>query len=313
MPAALAAMVACSFAWDDLDPRVSSSAGGASASSAVSVGGGVASSSSATTGTGGSGGEPVPGLVDRGLLVRYYLDEAAMGQDPSMVEDAAPDPLPLALDYGLAAGGGAPVYNLAFAEVDGRRGLAWSDKLRSGGASAPLGGTKLNALDGVTAATLEAVFDLDDGGGSGICSRLIQVGVDAFGTFTICLESNQHPSFRLNGSQVEEWSVDVIARPRAVLHLVMDTSQADPEARVRLFLDGTDVGPGDVMNTPPGDGDVIVLSGGEMAIGNRESGDASPQGTIFYAAVYGEALTDDEVAGNAQVLLSSDDPPPSAN
>ena len=41
---------------------------------------------------------PTP-LVDEGLLVRYFIDEADSGQVPTQLVDSAPSPLPLDLHY----------------------------------------------------------------------------------------------------------------------------------------------------------------------------------------------------------------------
>jgi len=52
-----------------------------------------------------------------------------------------------------------------------------------------------------------------------------------------------------------------------------------------------------------------LLNGSALVIGNRTIGDRSFVGTIAYVALYAAALSGDEVAQNAAVLLASDDAP----
>jgi hypothetical protein len=47
-----------------------------------------------------------------------------------------------------------------------------------------------------------------------------------------------------------------------------------------------------------------------FCIGNREIGDRSPLGRIYYAAAYDVALDDITIATNASLLLINDDTPP---
>src|SRR3990167_184433 len=55
-------------------------------------------------------------LVDTGLLVRYYLDEAASG-DPATIEDASGN------NYDLTATGTNVAANMEYVEVSGNRGV----------------------------------------------------------------------------------------------------------------------------------------------------------------------------------------------
>jgi hypothetical protein len=249
--------------------------------------------------------------VSRGLLTRYFLDEAASGTTPTAVQDAAPDPLPLPLDYGaIGAGGGMTAPNMSFTEVLGHRGLTWQEKNQSGSAFVAVAGSKLIALDGSTEATIECVADVQDAGGGGVCNRFLQLGANTNGTLTLCTNSPGVVSFRLNGTKPEEWNVGLGSMGRTVLHLVLDTQQANPDDRVRLFVDGVARGIGDVTNSPPAAGDAIALSTGDYVLGNRISGDGALLGTLYYCAVYTVALTVSEITQNTELLEASDDTQP---
>jgi hypothetical protein len=315
----------CLFAWDDLDPRGGGGGGvggiggdGAGAATTASVGGGgtggtggtASGSTGGATGTGGMGGTPAPVLVDRGLLTRYYLDEADAGVSPSQAMDAAPQPLALDLDYGeLGAAGGPPMGdNMEYATVDGQRGLAWMQKNEPGGASHSVNNTKLLALDMLTVGTIEVVADVQDAGGGAVCSRLSHLGVNNNGSFTLCAQHTSEISFRLNTATPESWTLPLAMLGRSVFHLVLDTMQATASDRVRLFVDGVDQGPG-AMEAPPMQAEPIALSNGGYVLGNRIGKDGSTVGNLFYAALYQVALSDAEVANNAGVLMASDDSP----
>jgi len=91
-------------------------------------------------------------LVDRGLIVRYFVDEAASGQGPSQLLDAAPSPLNLGITYSTA---------LSFAEVASNRALNWTSGDAAGDARVSLGSTKINsALQGSTSGTIEVVVNV---------------------------------------------------------------------------------------------------------------------------------------------------------
>jgi len=228
-----------------------------------------------------------------------------------MVQDAAPDPMPLPLDYGaIGTGGGTTAPNMSFAEMGGQRGLTWQEKNRSGSAFTTVVGSKLLVLDASTEATIECVADVQDAGGAGVCNRLSHLGVDTNGTFTLCVNDPNVVSFRLNGTKPEEWNVGLSSLGRTVLHLVLDTQRSQPDDRVRLFVDGVARGIGDVTNSPPAAGDAIALSAGDYVLGNRISGDGAVLGTLHYCALYAVALTDAEIAHNAQLLEVDDDTQP---
>jgi hypothetical protein len=315
-----AALAACGHDWDELDPRLG--AGAASASSAAQASGGATSSqgsggaggasssaastttaASTTSATIGSGG--ASGLVDRGLLVRYYLDEADSGQAPTEALDAAPDPLPLPLTY---------TPGMSYASVDGHRGLSWNAIELSGRASAPTATNKLAGLDGLEAATIESVVELS--AVSSFNSRISHIGTGSdSGIFTLSTGDPGILNFfwRPGTAQdppilAETYPVAFPTRGRVVLHLVLDVAAADAASRARLFVDAAEVSP--MATTPPQAGQSIVLAPSDyFVLGNREEGMRSFVGVLYYSAMYTTALTDLEVQNNAAVLAANDDTP----
>lgn len=240
-------------------------------------------------------------MVDRGLLTRYFIDEAGSGTGPSLLMDSAADPLPLALAYD----GGEPV----FVEIAGNRGLRWTELGNDGFAGVLLNGTKVHtALDGATAATVEVVLSVEATDPDG--SRFSHIGVGADSYFSLESHLDSRVEFHWEG-QVKKtsgrWNLDLPSRGRFVAHMVFDTTQNTPRDRLRLYVDGQEV-PSNTQDDPL-PGDTVTLPGGALyyVLGNREVGGRTFRGTLFYAALYGEALTAQEVAANAARLLVDDD------
>jgi hypothetical protein len=236
-------------------------------------------------------------LVDDGLLVRYFIDEAASGQTPIRLEDSAPAPLTLLLTYTSV---------LSFTEpATDHRALRWSTASDNARASAPIIGTKISTvLDPSKTFTLEIVADLR-GVGSGEV-RLISVaeGTTTYGS--IALITNDLVSLRLHlGTSTIYWPVP-FTQGRLVLHAVVDTDLATAVDRAVFYVNGAVVprsgGTSPIQGyTPP------LLLSDYLTVGNVEGAGRSPEGDIFYAAIYTKALSPQQVAANAQQLAVSDD------
>ena len=241
--------------------------------------------------------DTAPGLVSDGLLVRYFIDEAASGQTPIRLEDSAPSPLTLVLTYTNA---------LNFAEpAPDHRALRWTAAGDDGRASAPIDGTKISTqLDPSTTFTIELVTHLR-GNGAGQ-NRFISIanGTSTYGS--VALITNDLVSLRLHlGTSTIYWNVP-FAQGRLVLHVVVDTNVATPEDRALLYIDGAPQvrtsGTSPTLGyTPP------LLNSDYLTIGNVEGAGRSPEGDVFYAAMYTKALTPQQVASNAQLLIANDD------
>lgn len=243
-------------------------------------------------------------LVGRGLITRYFIDEATGGRDPVELEDAAPDPLPLNISY---AG------QLDFIEQEGHRGLRWTTTGTVGRAAADLAedGKVWLALDGSTTGTIELVVHVEEVKPEG--SRLSQIGEgDDSGVFTLRIDEPGSFAFNWNnndGGRVS-WAADVNNLGRAVVHVVFDSSQADQEDRVKLYVNGE--AQERTGGTPPGrDQAIDIVNGSSTAyvLGNTEQADRAVRGTFYYASMYSAALDQGEVAHNTTILLANDDGP----
>ena len=281
------------------------SGGAGNASSTGGAAGSVQTGGGGTTGSGGSGGSggSAPTLVDRGLVVRYHVDEAGSGQGPSELIDAAPSPLNLAMTY-------SP--ELSFTSASSNRGLVWTAAGSQGDGRVSIGGTKFhNSLHGSTAATIEAVVDVSAVGTAGNW-HITTVGPGG-NAGDLSLHLTGATSVRLSwrsATNIGTWNVPITTVGRVVLHAVLDTTEPTATMRTRLYVDGQTAGAS--SGTPPTLNDTVDLSASTaFVLGNGVgSTTLSIGGTIFYVAYYSSALSAQEVATNTALLLSSDDSPP---
>lgn len=252
-----------------------------------------------SVGGGGAAGGGSGVLVDRGLLARYFIDEATNGQQPTHLRDAASDPIDLPVTYTTSVG---------FTGQTPHRGLRFDATGGMGRASVLMDGTKLTALEGITQATLEVVATLDAADPLG--SRLIHVGdLGNESRFSLQARSTTEVDFEWRGSTPDFglWQVADLAQQRAVLHFVFDTPAANAQDRGRLYLDG--VRQAATIAAPQPSEPLQVGTGRFLVVGNREAGERTPQGVIHYAAIYAAALTDAEIVTNAAALTAADDRP----
>ncbi len=250
-------------------------------------GGGAGGTGVGGEGVGGTGGDAT--LVDEGLIVRYFLDEAESGVAPTAL-DASGSGLDLSIDASA---------NLVFAAEDGHRGLRWAIAESSGRASRD---GVADGLDQGREVTFELVMAL---GGTSNFSRVIHVGAAAAdGRLAVGLLGNAL-GLRINDSDAARWPYGDVARH--VVHVCVDTGDADNARRARLFVDGV---PREPNNSAPLEGVTFSIAPGTpFVLGNRGQEDRSPVGTLFYAAVYDRALDAEEIANNAALLAASDDTP----
>ncbi len=281
---------------------VGASGGGGGAPMGGMGGGGMGGMTS-TGGMTSAGGGPTlhPGvLVDDGLIARYYIDEATMGQTPTELVDAAADPLNLPITY---------VPELNFEEkAPGQTGLTWDDSGIDGVPYAPLNGTKfIGALQTSTTATIEMVVEVLSTTSSN--SRLLFIG-QASNSGRLTFSSRQPTLVEVYSNEERQAAgfVDFLALGRVVLHAVYDSSQVVPEDRVRMYLNGGRLPSFDTSPVPQ-DEVIDLMADRDLAIGNRANGDRSIAGTIYYAAIYSTALSDAQVVQNALWLAERDDTP----
>jgi hypothetical protein len=240
-------------------------------------------------------------LVGRGLIVRYFINEAESGQGPGKLEDAAPDPLTLAIKA-------SP--ELSFTTVDGHRGLRWTGEGQAGMASSPIDGTKIQLeMGGSTSGTIELVAQVESVTGM---SRLSHIGIAHDDVFSPASASTDSFRFYLNEPDhtkpVEFPISHYYDLGRIVMHLVLDTSLLAATSRVKLYINGGPISiNSDEANLPDPNEMIQLLNDHHYVLGNAQGGDRSFRGTLFYAAMYSAALTHTEVATNAALLQIDDD------
>jgi hypothetical protein len=234
-----------------------------------------------------------PALVDRGLVARYFIDEAAAGMQPAALIDSAPAPLALPVSYTPA---------LAYTQVATGRGLGWATSTDTGRASIAVAGTKLAALAGGRTWTYELVVDVRAPSSE---SRIISINDDVNGYGSAALLTGNLTDLRLDaGPQFAAWSGNVdLSRGRTILHVVVDTAAAAD--RATLHVDGALI----ARSTGDFAPDAMLAFGANdyFTLGNVEGSPRSFTGAIYYAAVYGAALSESEIANNVAVLLGGDD------
>jgi hypothetical protein len=248
-------------------------------------------------------GAPLPDLVDEGLIARYFLDEGPAAMKPMFAIDSGPAP---GVDLSLVRVGTQPTY----VEPNPRHsGLQFDTVNVAGGAFATID-NKINdtlELDSKNA-TLEVVLEITNAGSGSDTSSVFWIGDNAnLGDLALLASLDRGFIFAFNDQETFAWKPESFDGSH-VLHVVVDTELGNPAERVEMFIDGVST-PSTGGNAPSEDASASFPNGGRIVIGNREDGDSSPQATIYYAAVYAGALTDEQIANNALVLSSDDDGP----
>ena len=239
------------------------------------------------------------GLVSNGLVDRYFIEEAASGQSPTELVDAAPSPLNLPIIYD----GTNPTYK----EISTGRGWESTTTTNQGRASILVDGTKVQTLlDGSTQGTIEVVLQVD--AVTTLCSRLSHVGASSeSGYFTLSsCNLNQVNLYMFGNTLRGQWNPAFGTSGRIVLTLVYDSTLSTAADRVKLYKDGallTKTGGTD----PPQNETISIPNGTNFVVANRELCCRSFDGDIYYAAHYNAALTAANVSDNSIILLTNDD------
>jgi hypothetical protein len=231
-------------------------------------------------------------LMDNGLIVRYFMDEASSGQLPTELIDSTASPLNIPITYGQAV----------FVENAGNRGLYWQNALGTGKVEVGVGAAKLAPLRDPTTTTMEVVVDVDGADGTTISHIAGLRGLNP--DFMLSAVGDNELWFHRPYNSLTATWVGVDDRERMVLHVVYDATHADEERRVDLYKNGVLVAK--TTSNPPPMGNSETL-GSEFIIGNHQNQTQSIAGTIYYVAYYDRPLTVPEVTNNAQRLLANDD------
>lgn len=262
----------------------------------ASATGDASSGSGSTDGTTAS--EP-EGLLDTGLLARWYIDEAEADQRIERLVDSHAPAVDLALDYH----GNSP----SFAVVDGNRGLQWPEVGQNGRPQAPIMGNKLyDDLGGASEVTFELVLAVQEVDTD--TSRFLHFGDgNQSGDFVIGSDDPGLLELRWDGIDSRRFAA-TFTGARQVLHVVVDTSEGGPENRFRAYLDGVELA--SMGSQAPALGAGLPLDpSSSLVLGNRADGQRSFRGTLHYAAIYRAAFEPEDVAHDTAVLLASDDAP----
>lgn len=243
-------------------------------------------------------------LIDTGLVVRYYIDEAASGTSPTEVIDTSG--VGAAFDLTLNYDG-----HLAYTEVSGNRGLVSDSSGDDQYAKKAIDDSSDKVRDNLVGAqkiTIELVVAPDSfAAGTGRCFAVNE------GTFNMSLGfGGAGTDFQVfwEGTLMRSWTGS--GGTRIVLHIVYDTTQGTAANRVRVYVDGSEISPD--VDASPAENDTLALdSGHELWMLNRGSGSPyarSMDGIIYYAALYGgKAFDQTDVTTNYDILTADDDTP----
>ena len=244
-------------------------------------------------------------LVDTGLLVRYYVDEAASGDGPANVLDASGNGYDVPIQYGVSS-------LFLYTEVSGNRGLECTSEGAVVGCIKSVSDASdilRDNLHGTQKATIEIVFDPDVFSAGG--SRLLSVHPDDSGTgnFTLRATSLTVNQFAWENTIMRTWDPSTSARQ--VVHIVVDTTLATANDRVKIYVNGTLQSP--TINSNPALNDTLTLAASSFlnlwCRGDFATPTRAPDGTLFYAAIYNSAFSQADVTTNFDILTADDDTP----
>jgi hypothetical protein len=229
--------------------------------------------------------------VNRGLLVRYFMDHGDIGAADGALIDAGQHGVDLAL---------TPAGNVTWLALASGRGLRWQQAESAGMAATAIGATVLNELDGASALTVEMVMGpVSSSPNNG--ARIFHAGADPNGELALSMTDNHAPELRIAGISVATWNSN-LAAGRFVWHAVVDL--ADPIDPLRFHRDGV-LQATTLLAVPPAQ--LSLASDQPFVIGNRITADRAPSGDIFYFAIYDRVLTAAEIAANVARLAATDD------
>lgn len=256
-------------------------------------------------------------LVDTGLVVRYYLDEAGSGTSPTQINDSSGNDYHLTeINYGSG--------NMSWTEVGGNRGLestsvTGTQRARRGITSSA-GDHIYDTMHATQKATVEVVVKLDSSTANvsrifAITDRVGSSGRlgflhDSDGNGSTCTLSGGTGTwlFAFAGNFVECFGE--VSTAKAVYHIVYDTTQSSEANRVLLYKNGSLQTSGSgflAQNSTLG-----IPSSHDLIMFNRENSgsfDRSFDGILYYGAIYNHAFTQDDVTANYNILRYNDDSP----
>jgi len=246
------------------------------------------------------------GLDDSGLLVRYYLDEAASGTTPSVASD----------DSGIGAAmnmnidWGNP--DASWTEISNNRGLDFYNTEHNAIAEADINDTSdkvRDAIEGGKTCTLEFRGQIDEGSSSvgrvfGIRSSTEEEGIVMLLTAGapvmtgyIRWRDNDAMTFTLPNT-LHTW------------HIVFDSSEASLSDRITIYQDGIEYTTGRSEGSMPSLDETLQMSASaSIVLMNRPDLARWVQGTAYYAAIYSDPFTAQRCADHHTIIAADDDTP----
>lgn len=248
-------------------------------------------------------------LVDTGLVCRYYFDEAASGTTPTQVDDTSSNAYHLTeINYGSG--------NMAYTEVGGNRGLESTSASGAQRIRETINDTSdafRDAIIGSTDCTLELVFDPDAFTINTSRVAAINDRVGSAPRFGLAArDTNDYVIYFNGGASV---SINPAITTRMVMHIVLDTTNATQDNRIRYSINGGALTGG--LSMALGDSSTISAGNGhDLIFLNRESSssfDRSMDGILYYAAWYSSVFSAANITTNYDILTLDDDEPSSAS
>ena len=243
-------------------------------------------------------------LVPDGLVVRYYIDEAASGQGPTAVLDGSGVGAAFDLAITYAA-------SLNYTEIGGNRGLENTGIVGNQICEKAIDPTSDKVRDNIHGAqkfTITVVARIDDfSGGMGRC---FAINENSSSNAKIGLTGNSPTAAKtfFNGTVMRTWDPGTV---RTVTHIVFDTTQATANDRVKVYKDKVLQSP-TIDANPALNATVDLPSTSRIVMFNRGpsgSRDRSMDGVLFYADLHSIAYTQAQVTNDFDILTADDDTP----
>ena len=246
------------------------------------------------------------GMIDDGLIVRYWMDEATSGTGPTTLTDAGLGTnLDLTITYASAmvwtnesTGSGLLSENTT-GDQRARKDVDLLDKY-------------IALIHGGKVGTMEMVVKITDVSGSGgrIAHCEAKDGSDgsysARGTSVDSLEVFIRTA---TDGTVNRATWDPMDDLRMVVHYVFNTAEATLADRIKIYTNGVEVV--ETAGTITADDPIDMDEGGrELILFNRESSGSyarSFAGVLYYYATYAVALDSQQVTSNYNRLILNDD------
>jgi hypothetical protein len=248
-------------------------------------------------------------LVDTGLVARYYLDEAASGASPTQANDASANAYHLTeINYGASS-------ELSWTEASGNRGLISSSTTGTQRARRTINDTSdacRDAMASTMKGTIEVVISVTTFNASG--SRIFGINNRTGGNGTFMLRGVGASLWQMCFNDTAQSNFTDSTSGRHVLTIVVDTTQATQNDRIRYSINGGTLA--QETNTLTLNQTLTMPSGLDLIAFNREAGgsvfDRSFVGTLFYAALYSDAMSQTDITANYNILTADDDTPSGA-